>query len=89
MSATSPTLALVDRAKTLLEPLRDADQMLADRQAIVDELSRVLDRIGHDLAGIIELPGVPDKGAPRLSTRARRRPWPWPGSIRGLWSNPA
>ena len=85
MSATSPTLAFVDRAQALLDPLRDADQLLADRLAIVDELSRVLDRIRHDLAGIIELPGGPDEGAPRLSTRAKRRPWP--GSIRGLWSN--
>ena len=63
--------------------------MLADRQAIVDELSRVLDRIGHDLAGIIELPGGPDEGAPRPTMRAGRRLWIWPGPIRGLWSNPA
>jgi hypothetical protein len=89
LSATSPTLALVDPAKALLKPLRDADQMLADRLAIVCEVSGVLDTIGHDLAGMLKLPGGPDQGVPRPSTRARRRPRPEPGPIRGLWSNPA
>jgi hypothetical protein len=38
------------RAKALLEPLRDEHQMPADREAVLDELSRVLNRIGHDVA---------------------------------------
>ena len=50
----SETLQRVWRARALLDPLHAEHQMPADRDAILRELRRLLERIGADLAATIE-----------------------------------
>jgi hypothetical protein len=60
---TAHLLALVTRARALLEPLGDADQVPADRQSVVEELGRTLDRIERDVAGAVEASRQPEEAA--------------------------
>jgi hypothetical protein len=48
---TPEMLRLVKHASALIEPLRDAHQMPADRNAILDELRNVLVLLANRLAG--------------------------------------
>ena len=51
----SDTLQRVWRARALLDPLQAEHQMPADRDAILRELRKLLERIGADLAANIEV----------------------------------
>ena len=66
------TLALVQRAQALLETLRDEHQKPADRQAVVKELGKVLDQIGRDVVGIVD---VRDAKAGRKRRDRFSLPW--------------
>jgi hypothetical protein len=60
---TPDVLALLARARALLGPLRDPDQMPADREAVVGELGRTLDRIERALAGVTGADRRPEEAA--------------------------